>query len=129
MSVLQKILIQNIDKQLKVQNLKQGDIAQKTGIDQSRLSRLVNGKVEPGLYTIEKIANGFEISAAELLMDSSNPDPLLNERMLKINSFSIYDQKLIDALIESLYEKAQLQNAQNIKMEKRLEDLKNVRGK
>lgn len=129
MSFLQKIFIENIDKQLKIQKLKQGDIAQKTGIEQSRFSRIANGKVEPGIFTIEKIADGLGVSASELLMDYSNPEPQLNERLLKINSLSPYDQKLVDALIESLFEKAQLQKMQDVKMKKRLEELDNEKKK
>ena len=34
-----------------------------------------------------------------------------------------YDQKLIDALIESLFEKSQLEKLQNVKMKERLEEL------
>lgn len=127
MSYLHKIFLQNIDKQIKAQNLKQGDIAKKAGIGQSRFSRIANGKVEPGIQTIEKIASSLGISASELLMDTSNPDPLLNERLLKIESLNTYDQKLIDALIESFYEKSQMEKLQNVKMKKRLEELGAIR--
>lgn len=127
MSYLQKIFVDNIAKQLNIQQLKQSDIAKRTGIEQSRFSRIANGKVEPGIFTIEKIADGLGISASELLLDGSNPDPLLNERLLKIESLNTYDQKLIDALIESLYEKSQLEKLQNVKMKKRLEELGAIR--
>jgi transcriptional regulator with XRE-family HTH domain len=42
-------------------------ISEKCGIENSHLSRLNSGKREPGLYMLELLAKGLDISISELL--------------------------------------------------------------
>lgn len=123
MSDLQKILITNLNSYLLEHTMTKGEMAKKVDIEQSRFSRIINGKVEPGIYTIEKISKGLSISVAELLTDMQEPATTLLEKVLRLQSLNKSDQKLVNDLLDSLSEKAQLQNLQAVKIQKRLEEL------
>lgn len=127
MSYLEKVFIDNIKHYRSIKNISQGELAEKTGIGQGRLSRIENGKVEPGLFTIEKIAEGLGISASELFIDTSSRNASLQERISLIETLSEFDQKLVDALLESLLEKTRLASLSDAKMRVRLEELENLR--
>ncbi|MEP0264219.1 helix-turn-helix transcriptional regulator [Dokdonia sp.] len=127
MSDLQKILINNLNNYLLEHNMSKGEMAKKIDIEQSRFSRIINGKVEPGISTIEQISKKLEISAAELLTDMQNPTTSLLEKILRIESLNSSDQKLVNDLLDSLSEKTQLQNMQDLKIKTRLEELDKAR--
>ena len=54
-------------------NWSQGDLEERTGLLRNYLSRVENGHTEPGLDTLEKIANGFEMKLYELMYDGDTP--------------------------------------------------------
>ena len=55
-------------KKLRLQkNMKQIDLAVDTGFTRSHISRLENGKAEPGLKSLEIFADSFEMSVSQLL--------------------------------------------------------------
>lgn len=129
MSDLQKILITNLNSYLLEHNMTKGEMAKRIDIEQGRFSRIINGKVEPGIYTIEKISKGLGISVAELLTDMKEPSKTLIGKALRIQSLGESDQKLVTDLLVSLSEKAQLQSVQDVKIKERLEELKKVKDK
>lgn len=50
----------------KRRNMKQINLAVHTGITRTHISRLENGKVEPGLKSLEILAISFEMSLSQL---------------------------------------------------------------
>ncbi len=48
-------------------NISQGDIARSLGVDRGFISNIENGKTNPTLATISKIAKAIGVSADELL--------------------------------------------------------------
>lgn len=58
-------------------------------------------KQNQGLFTIEKIARGLEVSVSELLVDLSVRHAILQERVSLIERMNEYDQRLVDAILES----------------------------
>jgi len=48
-------------------NMSQGDIARALEVDRGYISNIENGKKNPTLATIQKLANALGVSAAELL--------------------------------------------------------------
>ena len=83
-----------IKKHRTAKGLSQKEIALEVGIDQAQYSRIENGKVEPTLSSLEKIANALNVSLTELFDDNI---------VLDINS---YDKSAIDKLrlVEELEE-------------------------
>jgi transcriptional regulator with XRE-family HTH domain len=83
-----------IKKHRTTKGLSQKEIALEIGIDQAQYSRIENGKVEPTLSSLEKIADALDVSLTELFDDNI---------VLDINS---YDKSAIDKLrlVEELEE-------------------------
>jgi transcriptional regulator with XRE-family HTH domain len=53
--------------------LTQADIAEKSGVDKSRISQILNGHVERvSLYTLEKLANAIGLGVGDLLRNHSD---------------------------------------------------------
>lgn len=127
MSNIETIFLENIKYYREIKNISQKELAEITGMGQGRLSRIENGKVEPGLLTIEKIAEGLQITVSELMIDMSGRNASFQERISLIEHFSEYDQNLVDALLESLIEKTKLARLNKVKMNNRLEELNNLR--
>lgn len=128
MSNLQKILGENVKHYRSIKGISQGELATTTEIGQARMSRIENGQIDVGVHTIEKIAEGLDISVAELMIDIKNQESSINEKLLQISSLNEYDQKLIEAIIETFLEKNRLSNMQDLKMKRRLEELEKLRG-
>ena len=61
------------------------------------------------------------------MIDSTNQESSINEKLLQIKSLNEYDQKLIDAILETFLEKNRLSNMQDLKMKLRLEELERLR--
>ena len=59
----------NLRKLRQVKGYNQLQFSEKCGIENSHLSRLESGEREPGLYMLELIAKGLDITASELLKD------------------------------------------------------------
>lgn len=129
MAELQEIFCNNIKHFRALKGLSQLDLAESAGIRQTTLSRIENGKVEPGLGSVEKIAKGLDISLSELFSDPNSDNVSLKEKLERIESLGEYDQKIIEAILESYLEKNRLAGLLEMKMKKRLEELEKVRNK
>lgn len=127
MAKLQEIFCNNIKHFRALKSLSQLDLAERAGIGQTTLSRLENGKVEPGLGSVEKIAKGLDISPSELFSDPDSDNVSLKEKLERIESLGEYDQKIIEAILESYLEKNRLAGLLEMKMKKRLEELERIR--
>ena len=62
---------QNVREQLKLRRMTQGDLAERVGLSQEWLSKMLCGKSNPTLPTCERIARGLETSLEALLAEPS----------------------------------------------------------
>jgi len=62
-----KKLGENLRKLRLKRNFSQGDLAKKLEVDRAYISNIENGRMNPTLSTLEKIANALGISSSELL--------------------------------------------------------------
>ena len=62
-----KKLGENLRKLRLKKNLSQGDLATNLGVDRAYISNIENGRMNPTLSTLEKIAGALKISSSELL--------------------------------------------------------------
>ena len=67
MDKISKQLGQNMKRIRAKKNMSQGDIARALEVDRGYISNIENGKKNPTLATIQKLANALGVSAAELL--------------------------------------------------------------
>lgn len=85
-------IAKNIRRFRDVKNLSQKEICAESGIPQGQYSRIENGKVEPAVSTLEKLAKVFEVTLAEFFKDSDIEEEVNLPLMQKI--------KLIDTLAQ-----------------------------
>ncbi len=62
-----KKLGENLRKWRIKKNMSQGDLANALNVDRAYISNIENGRMNPTLATLEKIANALGISTSELL--------------------------------------------------------------
>lgn len=62
-----KLLGQNLKRIRTKKNISQGDIAKELGVSRGFISTIENGKTNPTLATIAKLAKAVEVSVDELL--------------------------------------------------------------
>ncbi len=62
-----KRLGENLRKLRLKNKLSQGDLAKKLNVDRAYISNIENGRMNPTLSTLEKIAEALGISSSELL--------------------------------------------------------------
>jgi transcriptional regulator with XRE-family HTH domain len=67
MSQLVKVMSENIYRLREFKKRSQKEVALQVGIPQGQYSRIENGKVEPTLTTLEKIAIALEVSLSQLI--------------------------------------------------------------
>jgi len=129
MTEFHQIFCDNLKRIRTNKSISQSELSERTGIRQTTYSRIENGKVEPGIGTVEKIATGLGINATELFIDETSPETSIKDKLTLIQTLTEYDQKLLEALIDSFIEKRQLEDKMQVKMKKRLEELNNIRNK
>ncbi|MAF35995.1 DNA-binding protein [archaeon] len=62
-----KKLGENLRKWRTKKNMSQGDLATALNVDRAYISNIENGRMNPTLATLEKIARALDISTSELL--------------------------------------------------------------
>ena len=62
-----KRLGENLKKLRLKKKMSQGDISRKLGVDRAYISSIENGRMNPTLTTLEKLAEAIGINSAELL--------------------------------------------------------------
>lgn len=62
-----KKLGQNLKKLRLKKKMSQGDISRKLGVDRAYISSIENGRMNPTLSTLEKLAEAIGINSSELL--------------------------------------------------------------
>ncbi|SDW81257.1 DNA-binding transcriptional regulator, XRE-family HTH domain [Lutibacter oricola] len=129
MTELHKIFCGNIKRLRGLKSISQVELADRMQIRQTTLSRLENGKTEPGIGTMEKVALALEVPIFDLFVNPNIEALAINEKLLKLTSLNSYDQKLLEAIIDNFLEKQRLEEQLQLKMNKRLDELKEVRHK
>ena len=120
MSSLVEVIAKNIKHLREVKNLSQKEICADSGVPQGQYSRIENGKVEPSVSTLEKLAKVFEVPVSEFFT-SNNPNEELNlpllEKVKLIDKLAPDEQqallKMIDLAISNKRMKDNLSNLIN----------------
>lgn len=129
MKTIQEILSENLKRIRKNRGYSQQKVGEISGMLASTYSRIEGMKVTPSIETVEKIANALEVSLYSLLNDADIKTKSLHDRILRIESLSDYNQEIINLMIDTLIEKDNLERNQELKKNKRLEELREIREK
>ena len=117
MSKVVQLVSENIKRLRGFKKLSQKEVCNASSVPQGQYSRIENGKVEPSISTLEKLAKVFEVSIAEFFkVNGVNEDvnlPLL-EKIKLIDTLDKEEQqallKMIDLAIANKRMKENLQN-------------------
>ena len=129
MKTIQEVLSENLKRIRKDKGYSQQKVGEISGMLASTFSRIEGMKVSPTIDTLEKIANALEVNVSELLEDTTIMKNTSDDRISRINSLSEYNKKVANLMIDTVIEKDNLERNQEIKMNKRLEELREVREK
>jgi len=129
LKIIQEILSENLKRIRKNKGYSQQKLGELSGMLASTYSRIEGMKVTPTIETVDKIAKALEIDIYSLLNDADVKSNSLRDRILRIESLSEYNQGIINLMIDTVIEKDNLERNQEVKMNRRLEELTEVRGK
>ena len=107
-------LFEKIKKFRKEKGLSQEALSEKLGVHKAHLSRLENGKYQPSLEVIKKLAKAFEISIDDLLSDEEEISEVrinnksLAEKLRLIDSLDEEDKQAIIKVIDSMLTKKKM---------------------
>ncbi|MGX2943581.1 helix-turn-helix domain-containing protein [Enterococcus alishanensis] len=73
------ILIKNIKEKLWQKGWSQGTLGGKADVSQERISYVLNGKTEPTLSLMDKIADALDVSTVDLLSDEKINEAIIKE--------------------------------------------------
>lgn len=90
MAQVVEVIAKNIKRLREVKALSQKEICSDSGVPQGQYSRIENGKVEPSVSTLEKLAKVFEVSISEFFTT--------NDTIEEVNLSLLEKVKLIDKL-------------------------------
>lgn len=104
-----QIMAKNILKYMEQENLKATDICKALGFKQNTFSDWVNAKTYPRIDAIEKLANYFNISKADLVEDTTT---------------EYYQDKATAVMAEKLFESKEMRLLFDAAKDSKPEDLK-----
>ena len=97
--------------------LSQKEVITAIGMGAAQYSRIENGKTDPSISTLEKIANALGISLSELfreegeLKEVNSSDKTIMEKVKLMESLEEEEQQTLFKILDAFVSKKQLKNA------------------
>ena len=98
-----ELIAANIRRLREIKELSQKEVSAKTKIPQGQYSRIENGKVEPSVSTLEKLAKVFDVSVSEFFRSNNLEDELnlpILEKVKMIDTVAKDEQQAIFKMID-----------------------------
>ncbi len=112
-----KLIISNIQRLRELKGFSQKEVAVAMGIPQSQYSRIENGKGEPSISTLEKLAVALDVSITEFFKTGIDGDvnlPML-EKIRLLDTLDKEERKAIETVIDiAISRKALKDNISNL---------------
>lgn len=102
MSQIVNIVSNNIKRLRSLKNFSQKEVCLSIDIPQGQYSRIENGKVEPTISSLEKLAKVFEVSVAEFFKTDDLKDVVNLPLLEKIKLIDQLNEDEQDALIKMI---------------------------
>ena len=126
MEATQALLLANIKRIRKEKGLTQQEVADGADMLVPTYSRLERGGSNPSLTSIVRIASALNVSVVELLLSSEIKDRSIAQKVEMVENLSEYNRNVANIMLDSLIEKDRLEKLQEVRMKKRLDELKQV---
>lgn len=97
-----ELIAKNIRRLRELKSFSQKEICAEAGLPQGQYSRIENGKVEPSISTLEKLAIVFEVSIAEFFKSDDLNEELNLPLMQKIKMIDTLAQDEQQALLKMI---------------------------
>ena len=96
-----------LEDQLKIKGWIQADLAQRSGIDDSVLSRIINRERQASSKTLKKIASALHLNEEEVFRAAGElPTKQINDRAARITNYFLQlpdrDQEIIETMLVGL---------------------------
>lgn len=97
-----KLISSNIQRLRELKNFSQKEVAAAMGIPQGQYSRVENGKVEPSISTLERLAIALDVSITEFFKTGMDMDINLSllEKIRLIDTLDKDERKAIETIID-----------------------------
>jgi transcriptional regulator with XRE-family HTH domain len=98
-----EVIAGNIRRLREIKELSQKEVSAKTKIPQGQYSRIENGKVEPSVSSLEKLAKVFDVSVSEFFRSNNLEDELnlpILEKIKMIDTLAKDEQQAIFKMID-----------------------------
>lgn len=108
---------ENIKRIRIAKNLSQKEVTMSAGLDTAQYSRIENGKTDPSVNTLERIAKALGVSLAELfasteeLQEINSLDKSLMEKVSLMESLSDDEKQTIYTMLDAFIGKRKLKDA------------------
>lgn len=102
MTKVLKLVTANIQRLRELKGFSQKEVAAAMGVPQSQYSRMENGKSEPSISTLEKLAIALDVSITEFFkagMDADVNLPML-EKIRLLDGLEKEERKAIETVID-----------------------------
>ena len=113
MATITDIISKNIKRIRDIKQLSQKVVSATSNVPQGQYSRIENGRVEPSVSTLEKLASVFEVSMAEFFKTDSNAQevnlPLL-EKIKLIDQLEGDERKALLKMIDIAISKKKMKD-------------------
>ena len=102
MTPVVELIAKNIKRLREWKKFSQKEVCAGAGLPQGQYSRIENGKVEPSVSTLEKIASVFEVSISEFFRSDDPQEELNLPMMQKIRMIDTLAQDEQQALLKMI---------------------------
>jgi transcriptional regulator with XRE-family HTH domain len=109
----------NIKKIRVAKNLSQKEVTVSANLDTAQYSRIENGKTDPSVNTLEKIANALGVSLADLfsateeLKEINSYDKSIMEKVTLMETLNKLEKQTIYTMLDAFVGKKKLKDALN----------------
>ena len=108
-----EIVTNNITRLREERGWTKMELARRTGIDQSNISRIEKATKHTNLDNLEKIATAFEIELYELFYYRDIEDYSMKEKLELVQSLHPLKQELIETMINAFLKEQEMENTKS----------------
>lgn len=102
MTEIINLISRNLKRLRELKKLSQKEVSANSNVPQGQYSRIENGKVEPSISTLEKLANVFEVSITEFFRVDSLDENINLPLLEKVKLIDQLDEEEKNALLKMI---------------------------